>query len=313
MTVIAVIVVNWNGGAMLLRCLDAVMQQTRPPTRVLVFDNASTDGSLQRAQAAYPSIEFVISSENVGFARANNACVQLCVNCEWVLLLNPDAFPESDCLEKLAKAAEAASQVGCVAPLIMQDFAPELIDSAGDCYRVSGIALHRRRGCPRDSAQEDREVFSATAAAALYRRSVFIDCGGFDESYFAYYEDVDLGFRMQLQGWRTRLVPAAIVRHIGAGTTGGAGNRYARFYGQRNLIVTFAKDMPAVLFWCGLPLHIFAVLRGLARGILDGQGILMTKATLQALKALPSVMVARRLLQANRRISLAELRRIMAA
>lgn len=313
MTSLAVIVVNWNAGKMLLRCLDAIMGQTMAPTRILVFDNASTDGSLNEARARYPVIETVVSAENVGFARANNACVNLCADCEWILLLNPDAFLAPDCLAVLSDAAEKSPQVDVFAPLVLQDHAPDLIDSAGDCYRLSGIALHRWRGLPRKVAQVDIEVFAATAAAGMYRRSAYLACGGFDESYFAYYEDVDLGFRLRLRGYHAKLVSAAVVRHVGGGTTGGSGNAHARYHGQRNLIVTYAKDMPATLFWIGLPLHIFVVLRGLVRGVMDGHGILTIKATIHALTAMPSTWIVRRAIQANRTVSVANLRRIMSA
>ena len=313
LTSVCVIIVNWNSGDLLQRCLASVESQTLQPRRVLVFDNASVDGSLERARAGFPRVEFIASAENAGFARANNLCVQRCTDCDWIFLLNPDAFPAPDCLENLLAEARKAPDLDCFAPLILQEQAPDKIDSAGDCYRLSGIALHRLHGLPRTMAGEATEVFSPCAAAALYRRAAFVECGGFDESYFAYYEDVDLGFRMQLRGFRTMFTPGAVVHHVGGGTTGGGGNVHSVFHGQRNFIVTWFKDMPAALFWPGLPLHLWAILKGLARGVRYGQGILMLRATWLAFMSLPRYLAARQSVQSQRRISAASLKRVMAA
>lgn len=301
---LCVIVVNWNGGGYLLRCLQSVQQQSLRASRVIVYDNASSDGSLEQARARFPEFEFLASGENLGFARANNLCVQRCADCAWVFLLNPDAVLLPDCVENLAQATQHFPDVDCFAPLIVQDACPALVDSAGIRYPLSGVALQRLRGRPTSGVRECRAVFAPSAAAGMYRRQAFLNCGGFDESFFAYYEDVDLGFRLCLDGARSMLVPAAAARHVGGGTTGGPGNAYSSYYGQRNFILTYFKNMPWPLFWAGLPLHLVAVARGIAAGVIRGHGSAVLTATKQALAALPAAWMQRRRIQRTRKVSL---------
>jgi GT2 family glycosyltransferase len=290
---VAVGIVNWNSGALLQRCLRAVAAQAAAPRRVIVFDNASSDGSARAAAQEFPGVEFVHHDRNAGFAWANNHCVARCADCEWVLLLNPDAFPEPDCVERLLAAASAHPGVAAFAPLILRDAGPGEIDSAGDDYLRSGIAVHRLHGRARAAAGAGCEVFSACGAAALYRRDAFLAVSGFDESLFAFYEDVDLGLRLRLAGQRARFVPDAVVRHVGGGTTGGANSALSAYYGQRNFIAVYFRNMPGPLFWRGLPAHLWAVARGIGKGMLSGNGVAVIRGTLEALARLPGIAWAR--------------------
>lgn len=311
MTAAALIIVNWNGGELLERCLRRVFAQTRRPDRVLVVDNASTDGSLQEAQAQFPSAEFVCNRINAGFARGNNLAVACCADCEWICLLNPDAFPDAQWLAKLLRAAADNPGYDCFASLILKDGRNETIDSAGDTYRKRGIALHRfHNRILAETAADVRvpsPVFSACAAAAMYRRSVFMEAGGFDESYFAFYEDVDLGFRFLLSGYKTLFVPDAVVYHRGGGTTGGEDSDAGAYYGQRNFILTYFKNMPSPILWRAMPAHLWAIVRGLARGFAHGRGLLLLKATFGAILQLPRCLHERMRIQSSRRISAKEL------
>ena len=272
---------------MLRRCLERIRCQTPAPRKVIIFDNGSSDGSAVEARQEFSEFEFVMNMANVGFARANNLGAQLCEGCEWLLLVNPDAFPEPDCLAKLLAAAEANPAFAVFAPLIVTERDTGVIDSAGDDYLKSGIGRHRLQGRPRNAAASPCEVFSASAAAALYRRDAFVAVGGFDESLFAYYEDVDLGVRLRLAGYRTLYVPDAVVHHVSGGVTGGEWNRNSLYYGQRNFILVYFSNMPWPLFWRGLPFHVWAVLRGLAKACMQGHGRLVARATWDACMGVP--------------------------
>ncbi len=303
---VAVIIVNWNSEALLYECLTHLRQQTRAPNRVIVFDNSGNDGSLDQARQVLPSIECLSSGENVGFARANNLCVERCGDCQWICLLNPDAFPSPGWLDALLRAAERYPRYDNFASLIVQQRDPGLIDSAGDRYYPSGVAVHRFYGRLLEEVSEmvaaPYAVFAPCAAAAMYRRESFLETGGFDESLFAFYEDVDLGLRLQLAGRKTLFVPDALVHHVGGGTTGGVGSRISAYYCQRNFILVYAKNMPASLFWLGLPAHVWAIIRGILKGSLERQGLLLLKATLDALVRLPACFLSRRALRPLRRV-----------
>ena len=131
-----------------------------------------------------------------------------------------------------------------------------LLDGTGDAYHMSGLVWRMGHGMPVSSdTGKDYEVFSPCAAVAFYRRSAMQKIGGFDEEYFCYVEDVDLGFRLRLAGFRCLYVPKSVAHHVGSGATGGQHSDFAAYHGHRNLVWTFVKDMPGILFWALLPLH----------------------------------------------------------
>jgi GT2 family glycosyltransferase len=154
-------------------------------------------------------------------------------------------------------------------------------------------------------------VFAPCAAAALYRRDALVKVGGFDESYFAYLEDVDLGFRLRLAGYRCLYVPDAVVRHVGSATTGGQRSDFSVYHGHRNLVWTYFKNMPWPLFWLYLPQHILLNFVSIVYFALRGQGRVILRAKWDALKGLPRILKERRRIQKSRRVSSSELRRVM--
>jgi GT2 family glycosyltransferase len=308
---ITVIIVNWNAGAYIERCLSCLQQQTLLPARIIVVDNNSTDGSLDRIEAYFKDIEIIRLGENTGFAAANNLAVKAANGSEWIALLNPDAFPEPDWLSRLSTAAQEFPVYTCFASRTIMADAPDLLDGAGDMYHVSGLALRRGYGCPADrrySAVE--EIFSACAAAALYRRDVFLDVGGFDEDYFCYLEDVDLGFRLRLAGHRCLYVPDAVVYHAGSVITGKRSDFYV-YHSQRNLIWTFVKDMPTPLLLLCLPQHLMLNFASVCWFSLKGQAKVILKAIWDALRGMKLIWLKRNKIQAKRTVSSLALMKVM--
>ena len=248
-------IVAWNSGAHLQRCLDALAAQTVTDFETLLWDNASTDGAVETARLP-PRTRVLRSPENLGFAAANNRAVAA-GRSRWIAALNPDAFPEPDWLEQLLATAER-HDAEAVASLQLDDADPAILDGAGDSMSIFGIGWRGGYGAPRSAAPtEEVEVFSPCAAAALYRRDVWEALGGFDERFFAYFEDVDLGFRIRLRGGRTVFSPRAVVRHVGSASSRTVSG-FAERHGTRNRLWTFARDMPAVLMPLALPLHLAA-------------------------------------------------------
>jgi GT2 family glycosyltransferase len=288
MTAIAVVVINYNGGPYLQRCLDAVAAQSRAADHVIVVDNASVDGSLAAARARFPAHHYIVNTANVGFAKANNQAFDLCerLGVDYVALLNPDAFAAPTWLATLLSAAEHDTDSASWASCLVRADAPTEVDGLGDSYHLSGAAWRRRHGRTMQSEWLiDRDVFCACAAAALYRFDAVRRVGGFDEDLFCYFEDVDLGFRLRLLGYRCRFVSAARVDHIGSGIAGYR-SAFATYHGQRNLIWVFAKNMPTGLLWALLPLHIAFNVAMMIVCALRGQFGVAVRAKVDALKGL---------------------------
>ena len=144
----------------------------------MVVDNASTDGSADELDERFPGVRVIRLDENVGFAAANNLVAGEAAECEWLALLNPDAFPEAGWLEELLAAAAQKPGYSFFASRLVMAADPDRLDAAGDVLHVSGVAWPRDRGDPRRRRRRTRrEVFSASAAAALYRRDAFLDRG----------------------------------------------------------------------------------------------------------------------------------------
>ena len=145
---VAVLIVNWNGGGLLNRCLDAVHRQTRPPNRIVVVDNASTDHSLEMAAEALQGVDLIRLPTNAGFAKANNIAAVAAKECDAFALLNPDAFAEPEWLAALVSAAERRPAFSAFASQMRLSSDPRLLDGVGDSYHVSGRAWRNGHGAP---------------------------------------------------------------------------------------------------------------------------------------------------------------------
>jgi GT2 family glycosyltransferase len=309
---LSIILVAWNNETHLRRCFSALSKQTLCDFDIILVDNTSTDNSVEKLHLPHPNLHLMVEHlpTNLGFAVANNIGAHLAQG-EWLAFLNADAFPEPDWLEKLLKAAEENPEYSFFSSRQIQANDPEWLDGAGDAYHISGLAW--RHGYNRPSAEfghEPKEVFSACAAAALIRREEFLQMGGFDEDYFSYFEDVDLGFRLRLQGKKCLYVPEAIVHHVGSASTGKRSD-FSVYYGYRNMIWTFIKNMPSPLIWILLPLHIATVLFFMAYLTWRGQGKAIGRAVIDAMRGLPTVLEKRKKIQKGRKISSRDLLRIM--
>lgn len=307
----AVIIVNWNAGKNLVRCLQSLTQQTRPPQRTILLDNASTDASLDGIAELFPNVEILLQTENKGFAEGNNIAVEHADDCEWIAFLNPDAFAEPDWLEQLFVAVKNHPEYSFFGSRMEKDSHPEILDGTGDCYHVSGLAWRRDHG--EEATRTERatgEIFAPCAASAMIRRKDFLDLGGFDKRFFCYFEDVDLAFRLRLRGGRCLFVNSAKVRHVGSGTTQG-NSAFSVYHGNRNLVWCYIKNMPGRLFWIYLPQHLLANIAGLIWYSLRGQSAAIFKAKWDALKGIPKAWRERKEIQVHTSIRPSALRRVL--
>ena len=311
-TTVSVVIVNWNGEQFLERCLTALLAQTVTPYEIILVDNASTDGSLEIV-GRFPSVRLMALNENTGFARGNNLAIEAASKeSEWIALINPDAFAAPRWLETLLAAAESKPGFDVFGSKLVNAADSTLLDGTGDACHISGLVWRTAHGVPVSHLGESEcEIFSPCAAAALYRRSALLEVGGFDEDFFCYVEDVDLGFRLRLAGYRCLYVPKSVVHHVGSGTTGGKNSDFSVYHGHRNLVWTFVKDMPGLLFWLLLPLHVVLNLASIIWFAFRGQGGVVWRAKRDALLGLPKMWRKRQQVQKSRIASISDIWRVL--
>jgi len=252
---ISVIIVNYNAGDWLARCVTSVAAQSFTDFECFIVDNGSTDGSLDGLPKLDARFKVMGLGENTGFARGNNIAAKDARG-EWIALLNPDAFARKDWLEKLLHATTLTPNVTMVGSTQYMALENNIYDGVGDFYHVSGVAWRGKFGhSTQGHTPETREAFGPCAAAALYHRKTFMRLGGFDERFFCYHEDVDLAFRMRLAGGICVQSSDAVVDHVSSGISGRASD-FAVYHGTRNRIWTFVKSMPLLGLILLLPAHI---------------------------------------------------------
>jgi len=237
---VAVVIVNYDGARLLPECLAALAAQTLAPDEILVADNGSRDRSLALLHAQHPQVATLALQRNFGFAGGANRGVGA-TTAPWACVLNSDATPASDWLQRLTSAPRSARTWALGSVLVSATSGR--IESAGDQYAPEGYAYKLLRDRPlHELPTEPYPVFAAPGAAPVFRRDVFEQLGGYDERFFLYYEDVDLAFRAILRGYHALLVPGARVTHqLGATTRSKA---RARFYVARNSAWCAVRCLP---------------------------------------------------------------------
>jgi GT2 family glycosyltransferase len=310
MPTVTVIIVNYNSADLLYRCLSCLKQQTFIPHSIYVMDNGSSDDSIRKAQEI-AGVQFVNLGLNLGFAAANNLAIKDCKS-DYIALLNPDAFPEKTWLEKLISAVQTHPDAAAFGSQQMTAGMSNILDGTGDCFHITGRVWRADKGalCQHTSGKAS-EIFSPCAAAALYKRDAVLAIGGFDEDYFCYVEDVDLGFRLRLAGHKAMYVPDAVVYHVGSATTGGRRSDFSLYHGHRNLVWTYIKDMPGILFWLFLPFHILLNIITVVYFSLQGHGKVIIRAKLDAIRSVPKMWKKRKDIQQNRKASIREIWRVL--
>ncbi len=297
---ISVVIVSFESGATLSRCLAALRAQTFGDFEVLLVDNASSDGAAQAAAKADPAIRLIEAGGNIGFAAGNNLAAGQARG-QWLALLNPDAYADPDWLEQLIAATQRWSKIRSFACLQKAADRPGKIDGAGDVLTLAGIPYRGAYGHDLTALPEG-EVFSACGAAHLIARDLFLGLGGFDERFFCYCEDVDLGYRLRLIGEATLFVPQAVVSHVGSAVLG-ARSDFALYHGAKNRLWLLIKNSPwplvPVVALLHLPvmalLMVMHAVRGEARPVLRGIVV--------GLAGIGPMLTSRRSIQATRTAS----------
>lgn len=254
MTRLSVVIPNWNGQHFLTVCLDALRAQTHPDVEVIIADNASEDGSQAFIKENYPEVVLIELSENMGFTGACNAGMETATG-EFICLLNNDTEVDPGWAAAVIDGFTQFPDAGMIASRMMLFDQRDTFHAAGDYFRVDGQPGNRGVW-EKDTGQYDEPeyVFSACGGASIYRRAMLDDIGLLDHDFYFSCEDIDLGWRAQLAGYRCVYIPQAIVYHMLSATGGGVTSSY---YVGRNTLFLLMKDYPSSLW----RKHFFKIVR----------------------------------------------------
>lgn len=302
---VTVCVIAFNSGPTLHTCLQHLGAQTFRDFEAIVIDNASPDPGDAAIAAGFPWARLIRNTDNLGFTGAGNQGAREGRG-RWYVLLNPDAYAEPDWLERLVAAAGRHPQVRSFTSRQMVAEEPGLLDGLGDVMSITGIPYRGGYLNPDQGQAREGEVFSPCGAAMMIDRALFLRLGGFDEDFFCYGEDVDLGYRLQLAGEPTLLVPDATIHHVGSASTGGRKSEFAVFHGTRNRFWVLFKNTPALLLPLVVPLHLFALMLIYARKENRPHIRLILRAVRAAFAGAPKIFRTRRDVQKLRRATLGQ-------
>jgi GT2 family glycosyltransferase len=319
---ISVIILNWNGIHHLESCLDALSAQTYSPVEVIVVDNGSTDGSLEWVRTHFPGARLIENGKNLGFGGGTNVGI-LAARGKYVMILNNDTRLDPGCVDALKESIEKDKKYGACASKILLQEEGDRIDAAGIVICPDGLSIGRGRLEKSDLYDREMEVFFASGCACLYRREMLEDIGLFDEDFFAYAEDTDMGWRARLAGWRCIYSPKAVVFHLHSASSGPYSHLKA-YLVERNRIWVAVKNFPVPLLIVG---QCFALWRYLwqAYGAFTGKGAagrfttefskmdlvkILVKVYLSIWKSLPRLLRKRKMIQSRKRIPNREVYRL---
>jgi GT2 family glycosyltransferase len=326
---ISVVVLNWNRKNLLRACLASLARQSVAPFELIVVDNGSTDGSAAMVRDEFASgmpfhLTLIENWENRGYCAGNNQGLASAKG-RLVALLNNDAEAEPGWLAALRSAFQEDSGVGMAASKILAYENSKRIDKAGHLIYADG--QNRGRGTGEiDHGQYDRreEVLWPDGCAAMYRREMLERIGGFDEDFFAYGDDAELGLRARIAGWRCLYVPDAVVRHHRASSLGAGSTRRVELI-ERNRVLLAAKLFPWSLLWLNSLFYLVRIAAGAAAAV-RGQGELanfpgwrgklrliwaLLRADLEALRLLPKMLRKRRQIRQIRKLTPGQVRRLI--
>ncbi len=272
-----IIIPNYNGMQYIENCLRSLQGE---PARILVVDNGSTDGSRELVEERFPQVEVITLQENRGFCEAVNRGIAAS-RTTYVILLNNDTTVEPGFVRALEAPLQQDAKVFSGAAQMINMKKPQLIDDAGDYYCALGWAFAAGKDKERGAYQRSREIFAACGGACIYRRKILSQIGMMDENHFAYLEDIDLGYRARIAGYRNLYVPGAFVYHAGSGSSGSRYNAFKVDLAARNSVYLVYKNMPFLQLILNLPFLIMGYLIKMLFFIRKGLGAVYLKGLLK--------------------------------
>lgn len=258
-TKVTVVIPNYNGIKYIRDCMDSLRSQTGEAFDVLVIDNGSKDGSLEVLQEEYKEARVIALADNTGFCHAVNLGIKESKT-PYVILLNNDTIVKPGFVQALTEAIEEMEDIFSVSAMMISMKNQQIIDDAGDGYCVLGWAYARGKGRAVASYEKKTEVFAACGGAAIYRKRIMEEIGYFDENHFAYLEDVDIGYRARIYGYRNLYEPKARVIHMGSATSGSRYNEFKTGLSSVNSSYVICKNMPILMLLVNMPFLILGFL-----------------------------------------------------
>lgn len=279
-----IVIPNYNGKDFLEKCLKSLQKCSTQDFGVIVVDNGSTDGSVEMLGRDFPEVKLIAFEENTGFAPAVNTGIAASTT-EYVILLNNDTEVDEHFVEALEAAMEADDKIFSASSKMVDMHNPDILDGAGDYYCALGWAYAYGKGKRCDSAcRKTKKIFSACAGAAIYRKSVLEYIGNFDENHFAYLEDVDVGYRGRIAGYKNIYAPEAICYHAGSGSSGSRYNEFKIKLSSRNSIYLVLKNMPLLQLLINLPFLLIGFAVKTLFFTLKGYGVIYVKGLFAGIK-----------------------------
>ena len=278
---VSVIIPNYNGKKYLDDCIGSLKKQTYRDFCVIIVDNGSTDGSCEYIRNNYPEVKLIALQKNIGFAGAVNVGIKAAEG-KYVFLLNNDTICDKEAISKLVETLSCDNKLFGVQAKMLQMKNTDIIDDAGDYYCALGWAFAPSKDKNSSAYTQKKYVTSACAGAALYRRDVFEKIGYFDEVHFCYLEDVDIGYRARLYGYKNACEPKSLVYHVGSGSSGSRHNTFKVELTASNNLYFIYKNMPFLQVIINIPFilagifvkHLFYAKKGLGmahiRGLIKG-------------------------------------------
>lgn len=294
------ITLSYRSEASIERCLKALTALGRT-VEIIHADNGSEAMDFDALKAQFPSVIFMPFGENLGYAAGNNRAAKMARG-QWLGFINPDAFVAYDWLKAMKQAVDDYPTIGLFTSLQFQAEDTSRLDGAGDALTFFGFPYRSGLGQVLPPNLKPAHVFSPCGAAFIIRRDLFEYLGGFDENFFCYCEDVDLGFRARLIGESCVFVPSARVDHIGSASTG-VRSDFALFHGYRNRLWMYVRNMPLALLLPSLPLHIGLTLLMALVDTLKGKGGVVWRGIFAALTGMGPILKQRKSIQEHRQIS----------
>ncbi len=283
MSTVSIIIPNYNGSEYIRDCLESLKEQKYKDFDIIVVDNASEDGSADVVENEYKEVTLKRLPQNYGFSRAVNEGLKLCSS-DYVILLNADTKADGDFVGELLGAVTKDPGIFSASAKMLQMKAPDRIDGAGDLYCALGWAFARGKGKKSTRYTRPCNIFASCGGASIYDRKKLDETGWFDEFHFAYLEDVDVGYRARIMGYKNVYAPEAVVYHVGSAVSGSRYNDFKIRLSARNNMYIIMKNMPALQIILNLPFlfagffikilfftligHSRAYLSGLKRGYL---------------------------------------------
>lgn len=319
MSLVSVVIPNWNGQKFLGDCITSLNGQTHNDLEIIVVDNGSADDSVEYLEKNFPKVIVIKHDDNLGFGTANNTGIKA-ANGEYIMMLNNDTRLDPACIEEMLKSIDKDQKYGACATKIFLEYEENLLDVAGIDVCLDGLAIGRGRLESGDKFMEEEDVFFASDCACLYKKEMIDDIGlsdeVYDDDFFAYADETDMGWRAQLAGWKCVYNPKAIVYHRHSASSG-TYSPFKAFLVERNRIWVAVKSFPIKFLIMGF-FYTFSRYCYQAFGALSGKGAagkftkevnkielvkILLKANFSALAGMPKMLRKRHKIMKKKRIS----------